>query len=143
MEWTGWIGLALGVVMVSAAKVHSPPVVQDLGRIVPPPAPTAKSAQKKRLITTITVQNSAEGESVVSFEATDLADEGQGKLRTVASKTYSLADEKPELKELGGHIMERIRGLEREMLEYVERAGPPKERPPVGPGTGGGAQPYR
>lgn len=142
MQWTGWIGLALGMVMVSTAKVGPPPVMLDLGPVKATPAATPKSAEKKRLITTITVQNSPEGDSTVSFEATDVADEGKGKLRTLALKTYSLADEKPELTALRGRIMEQIRGLERDMLDYAERAGPPKERAPLGPGESGGARPY-
>jgi hypothetical protein len=142
MQWTGWIGLALGMVMVSTTKVGPPPVMLDLGPVKATPGPTPKSAEKKRLITTITVQNSPEGDSTVSFEATDVADEGKGKLRTLALKTYSLADEKPELTALRGRIMEQIRGLERDMLDYAERAGPPKERAPLGPGESGGARPY-
>jgi hypothetical protein len=106
------------------------------------PAPTPTAAEKKRLITTITVQNSPEGDSTVSFEATDVADEGKDKLRTLAQKTYSLAEEKPELTALRGRIMEQIRALERDMLDYAERAGPPKERAPLGPGQSGGARPY-
>lgn len=135
MEWTGWLGLALGVVMVSTAKVGPPPVILDLGPVAPTPAPTPSHAERKRLITTITVQNSPEGESIVSFEATDVADKGKGKFQTLASKTYSLAEEKPELKEMSGHIMEHLRALEREMLDYAERAGPPKERAPIQPGS--------
>lgn len=143
MEWTGWMGLALGVVMVSTAKIGAPPVILDLGPVVATPAPTPKSAERKRLITTITVQNSPGGESVVSFEATDLADEGQGKLRTIASKTYSFAEQKPELRELSEQIIGQLRHMERDMLEFAERAGPPKERPPIGPGGAGGARPNR
>ena len=79
MQWTSWIGLALGVVMVSAAKLGPPPVMLDLGPVVPTPVPSPESAEKKRLITTITVQNSPEGESMVSFEATDVADQGKGR----------------------------------------------------------------
>jgi hypothetical protein len=142
MQWTGWIGLALGMVMVSTAKVGPPPVMLDLGPVKATPAPTPKAAEKKRLITTITVQNSPEGDSTVSFEATDVADEGKDKLRTLAQKTYSLAEEKPELTALRGRIMEQIRALERDMLDYAERAGPPKERAPLGPGQSGGARPY-
>jgi hypothetical protein len=145
MELTGWMGLALGVIMVSTAKVGTPPVILDIGPVVATPAPTPKSAERKRLITTITVQNSPEGESVISFEATDFADEGQGKLRTIASKTYSFAEEKPELRELSEQIIGQLRHLERDLLEFAERAGPPKERAPVGPGGGaaGGSRPYR
>jgi hypothetical protein len=139
MQWTSWIGLALGVVMVSAAKVGPPPVMLDLGPVVPTPVPSPKSAEKKRLITTITVQNSPEGESIVSFEATDVADEGKSKFRTLASKTYSLAEEKPELKHLRERILQDLRGIEREMLDFAERSGPPKERAPLQPGA---ARPY-
>lgn len=139
MQWTSWIGLALGLVMVSAAKLGPPPVMLDLGPVVPTPVPSPESAEKKRLITTITVQNSPEGESMVSFEATDVADQGKGKFRTLASKTYSLAEEKPELKDLRARIMQDLRGIEREMLDFAERAGPPKERALLQPGA---ARPY-
>ncbi|MFI5395927.1 MAG: hypothetical protein ACHQ9S_10380 [Candidatus Binatia bacterium] len=142
MQWTGWIGLALGMVAVSAAKVGPPPVILDLGPVAATPAPTPKSAEKKRLITTITVQNSPEGESRISFEATDIADEGKSKARTLALKTYSLAEEKPELNALRSRIVDQIRSLERDMLDYAERAGPPKERAPLSPGQSGGARPY-
>jgi hypothetical protein len=136
MQWTAWIGLAAGMAMVTASKIGPPPVILDLGPVVPTPVPTAKAGEKKRLITVITVQNSAEGESVVSFEATDVADEGKEKVRTLASKSYSLAEEKPELKDLRDRIVERVRALERDMLDYAEKAGPPKERAPLMPGAG-------
>jgi hypothetical protein len=139
MQWTSWIGLALGVLMVSAAKLGPPPVMLDLGPVVPTPVPSPQPAEKKRLITTITVQNSPDGESIVSFEATDVADQGKGKLRTLASKTYSLAEEKPELKPLRERIIKDLRGIEREMLDFAEQAGPPKERAPLQPGA---ARPY-
>jgi hypothetical protein len=139
MQWTSWIGLALGVVMVSTAKIGPPPVMLDLGPVVPTPVPSPQPAEKKRLITTITVQNSPEGESIVSFEATDVAEEGPGEFRTLASKTYSLAEEKPKLKDLRTRIMRDLRGIEREMLDFAERAGPPKARAPLQPGA---ARPY-
>jgi hypothetical protein len=145
MQWTAWIGLAAGVVMVTTSKLAPPPVILDLGPVTPTPVPTAKAAEKKRLITTITVQNSAAGETVVSFEATDVADEGKDKIRTLASKTYSLSEEKPELKGLRDRIMQQIRAVERDMLDYAEKAGPPKERAPILPSggeSGGGARPY-
>ena len=141
MQLTGWIGLALGLLMVSAAKVGPPPVMLDLGPVVPTPAPTPKQAEKKRLITVITVQNTAAGESVISFEATDVADEGKGKTHIIASKTYSLAEENPELKESRQRIVEQVRDLERDLLQYAEKAGPPKERAPIGPGQSGSTRP--
>lgn len=133
MQWTAWIGLALGVVMVATPKPGPPPVILDLGPVVPTPAPTAKAAQRKRLITLITVQNTAKGETVASFEATDMADEGKDRTRTLASKTYSLADDKPELSDLRERILEQVRELEHNLLKYAEKAGPPKERAPVPP----------
>ena len=125
--------------MASTTKIGPPPVMLDLGPVVPTPAPSPKPGERMRLITTITVQNSAEGESLVSFEATDVVEEGKGKFHTLASKNYSLAEEKPELKDLRERITQDLRGIEREMLDFAERAGPPKERAPLQPGA---AQPY-
>lgn len=135
MQWTAWIGLALGVVMAATPKPGRPPVILEIGPVVPTPVPTAKHATRKRLITVITVRNNPNGESVISFEATDVADEGEERVRTLASKSYALAeaDEKPELNELREHILEQIRDLEREMLKWAEKAGPPKERAPLPP----------
>jgi hypothetical protein len=135
MHWTGWIGLALGTVMIASPKVGPPPVIIEFGPVKPTPAPTPKHATKKRLITVITVQNTAAGESVISFEASDVADEGEGKIRPLASKSYSLASEDPKLKELTAKIVGEVRQLERDMLTYAERAGPPKERAPLEPGA--------
>lgn len=145
MQVTGWIGLTLGVVMVSAAKMGGPPpVVLDLGPLKATPAPTPQRAEKKRLITTITVQNTIEGETLLSFEASDVADEGYGKTHPLATKRYSLAEEKPELKEAREKILHQVRELEREMLKFVDIAGPPKERIPLAPGQQpGGTRPYR
>jgi hypothetical protein len=133
MQWTAWIGIAAGVLLAATPKAGPPPVILELGPVVPTPAPTAKAAARKRLITTITVQNSAEGETVASFEATDVADEGKDRVRRLASQSYSLSEDKPELQELRERIMRQIRDLEREMLRYVEKAGPPKERAPMIP----------
>ena len=140
MEWTAWMGVALGVVMASSPRIGAPPVILDLGPVVATPAPTPKAAERKRLVTTITVQNAPDGESLVTFEVTDFADEGKGKTRTIAAKSYSLSDRKPELKEMAEEITEQLRHLERKMLEFAEKAGPPKERAPVVPG-GSGSRP--
>jgi hypothetical protein len=146
MQWTSWIGLAVGMVMVTTGKVSPPPVMLDLGPVLPTPAPTPKHAQRKRLITTITVQNSAEGETTVSFEATDIAEEGSGKTHNIASKSYSIAEaeEKPELREARSRILGQIRELEHELLKFAETSGPPKERAPLQPGEqSGGGRPAR
>jgi len=138
MPWTAWIGLALATVMVTAPKLEPPPVVLDLGPVVPTPAPSPKGAEHKRLITTITVQNSVDGETAVSFEATDLGVEANGKTHPIASQTYSFAEVKPELKASRDKMLQQLRDLERDMLQFVERAGPPKPRAPIAPGDSGG-----
>jgi len=143
-------GIVLAVVLLAAhsalaagGKMQPPPVVLELGPVVPTPPPTARPGQRKRLISTITVQNTAAGESVVSFEASDVADEGEGRLRTLASKNYSLSDDKPKLKALKQKVLEQVRELERTLLEYAQRDGPPKERAPLGAGESGAQRPYR
>ena len=135
MQWTAWLSAALGIVAVIGAKISPPPVILELGPVVPTPVPTAKHAQKKRLITTITVQNNEEGESQISFEAADFADEGEGKIKIIASKRYPLTEEKKEVKELREKILHQVRDLERDMLVYAEKAGPPKARAPLDPGS--------
>ena len=134
MYWPAWIGMALGIVLVTGGNLGKPPVILELGPFVPTPAPTFKPAEKKRMITTVTVQNSMQGESVVSFEVTDFTDERDGKQSTVATKRYSLADEEAKLQSLRAKIVAEVRQIERDMLEYAERAGPPKPRPPFGSG---------
>jgi hypothetical protein len=126
----------LALLAVAGTKIGPPPVVLDLGPLQPTPVPTPLHADKKRLITTITIQNSEKGESVMWFEATDFADEGKDKTRTLASKRYSVteAEEKPELKPLADKIMQQVRALEHDMLEFVEKSGPPKPRAPMEPG---------
>ena len=144
-------GLALGLGLVLAGAVPAmaqtsvPPVIMELGPVQPPAMPTPKPAERKRLISVITVQNSRDGESVISFEASDFADEGGGVTRPLATRTYSLVDDEPKGKELRAKLVRDIRALERDMLDYAKIVGPPKERAPL---TGqqvspGGARPYR
>ncbi|MBI3784289.1 MAG: hypothetical protein HY270_12910 [Deltaproteobacteria bacterium] len=135
MQWTTWISMALGIVAVIGTKISPPPVILDLGPVVPTPVPTAKQAVKKRLITTITVQNNEEGESIISFEAADFADEGEGKIKMMASKRYTLAEEKKQDPELRDKILRQVRDLERDMLTYAEKVGPPKARAPLSAGS--------
>lgn len=135
-----WLVLGLLSVAVSGSNIGPPPVVLDLGPFEPTPAPTPEPAQKKRLITTLTLQNSPGAHTVVTFEATDFAEYEEGKTRTIATKRYSLAEaeEKPELRPLARKIVEQLRQLEAEMLEFVEKSGPPKPRAPL---RGGGTRP--
>lgn len=135
-----WLVLGLLSVAVSGTKLGPPPVVLDLGPFEPSPAPTPAPAQKKRLITTFTVQNSPGGDTVVTFEATDVAEDNEGKTRTLASKQYSLAEaeQKPELRPVARRILEQLRELEGELLEFVEKSGAPKPRAPL---RGGATRP--
>lgn len=140
MHASTWVVLSFALLAVSGTRLGPPPVVLELGPLEPTPAPTPVHAEKKRLITTLTLQNSPKGDTVVTFEATDVVEEEDGKLRTFASKQYSLveAEEKPELKPLARKILEQIRLLENDLLEFVDKAGAPKPRAPVG----GGQRPY-
>jgi hypothetical protein len=125
--------LAFVATAALAADVEPPPIILDLGPLKPTPAPTPKRADKKRLITTVTVKNSPDGDTVVSFEATDVADEGDKRFRTLASKNYAIAEaeEKVDLRPRADRILRLVRDLEREMLDFVEQSGPPIERPPI------------
>lgn len=140
MQGSVRIGLALLVFAAGAAFAASsdfgpPPVILDLGPVTPTPAPTPKRADRKRLVSTITVQNSAKGDSVISFEAMDVSALGGDRFPLVAAKTYSLSQaaetDDPRAKQLAAEIVTKIRELERDMLRYVEIAGPPKEREPL------------
>jgi len=124
---------AIGAAAASARQADPPPVILDLGPLKPTPAPTPKKADKIRMISTITVKNSPDGDTVVSFEASDFADEGENKYRTLASKDYAVteAEERPSLKPSADRIMQLVRELEREMLKFVETSGPPVVRPPI------------
>ena len=132
MQTTTLLGLAVGLLMVAADTTSPPPVIRHLGPHKPTPAPTPHAAEKQRLITSITVQNTIKGESTVGFEATDFANEGEDRTRVLAAKTYSLADERPELQELRRRAMRQLRDLEQTLHEYVEKSGPPEQRAPLG-----------
>jgi hypothetical protein len=123
----------LGAATAHAGDAEPPPVILDLGPLKPTPAPTPKKADKIRLISTITVKNSPDGDTIVSFEASDFADEGKDKFRILASKAYAVneAEERAALKPSADRIMHIVRDLEREMLHFVETSGPPVERPPL------------
>jgi len=134
--WTTWAAAAATLVAVSGTKVDPPPVILDMGRLQPTAAPTPEAVRKKRLITILTVRNSAEEESVVTFEASDVATGGKERIRTLASKSYSIGGdgESAAVKDLGKKILRQIREVERDLLEYAEQAGPPRQAAPIGSG---------
>jgi hypothetical protein len=127
-------GMALlGAAPAFAGNADPPPVILDLGPLKPTPAPTPKKADRKRLITTVTVKNSPDGDTIVSFEASDFADEGEDRFKTLATKNYAIAEaeENSQLRPGSDRILRLVRELEREMLNFVEISGPPVERPPI------------
>lgn len=107
------------------------PVIQELGPVVPTPAPSPRPERHIRLISSLTLGNRPDGESVITFEATDfgISDKGEDtKYRTIASEQYSLVDPKPEARELRDDVLRKLRELESELLRYVELTGPPRVR---------------
>jgi hypothetical protein len=123
-------GLLAGV----AAGQHLGPVIQELGPVVPTPEPSPKAERHIRLISSLTLGNRPDGESVITFEATDFGISGTGedkKYRTIANEQYSLVDPKPGVRQLRDDILRRMRELETEMLRYVELSGPPRVRESV------------
>lgn len=140
MKTTVWIAAALAATLIAgltgAALGQRPgPVILDLGPIEPTPPPTPNPADRRRLVSTVTVQNHPTRESNIQFEVTDMADEGEDRLRLFAAKTYTMSDEelakKPEARALAAEIIRQIRALERDMLYYADMIGPPEERRPL------------
>ena len=128
---------------VAVARNKYPPAVRTFGAVTATPVPSPERQEKIRLITSITVQNRPDGESTIAFEATDFAKSEKKEHRVLATEVYSLVEPKPALQPLADKIMHDIRALEEEMLEFVEQAGPPRERQtileqgaPQRPGTG-------
>lgn len=133
-----WVGPAAVVVAFCAgvAIAKQPgPVIEDLGPVVPTPAPSPKPERHIRLITSFTLGNKPTGESVITFEATDFGVSGdvtdESKYRTIASEQYSLVEPKANARAMRDQILRKIRDLERDMLEFVELAGPPRARDPL------------
>ena len=119
------LGIALGWVIAEAGP---PPVLKDLGPVHPTPVATAKAYQKKRLITSLTAQNSPEGETVVTFEASDVAESKDGKFKQLAAERFSLGDVKKEHTAHRDQILRDLRRLEESLLQYVDDIGGVRER---------------
>jgi hypothetical protein len=130
---------------IALAKQPSP-VIENLGPVVPTPVPSPKYEEHIRLISSFTLGNKPDGDSVISFEATDFGKSRSGdeeKYRIIASEQYSLIEPKPQVRELRDQIMAKIRDLETDLLRYVDLTGPPRVREPLNaPGGGGGTRPY-
>jgi hypothetical protein len=125
---------ALGVLAGIAIAKQPGPVIENLGPVVPTPMPSPKHEEHIRLISSFTLGNRPDGDSVIAFEATDYGVTKAGddkKYRTIASEQYSLVEPKPNAKALRDQIMLKIRDLESDMLRYVELVGPPRVREPI------------
>ena len=120
------------------------PVIQELGPVVPTPQPSPKVEHHIRLISSMTLGNQPDGDSVISFEATDFGVSGTGddtKYRTIATEQYTLIEPKPEARELRDEIMlqdarprERHAPLRRDhrpaaRARYASRIGAGASRP--------------
>jgi hypothetical protein len=126
--------VVVGVVLAvgAAGATQPPPVIQDLGPVVPTPVPSPARADRIRLISSFTLQNKPDGDSIISFEATDFARSERPDYRIIATELYNLSGEaKPATRALRARILGKIRDLERDLLQYVEQEGPPREREPV------------
>ncbi|GIW40030.1 MAG: hypothetical protein KatS3mg076_0607 [Candidatus Binatia bacterium] len=131
MRFSKWTLLWVFSLLPFVWAVAPPPVVQELGWYEPTPKPTAEPVPRIRLISTITVRNSPDGDTMVVFEATDFADEGEERYRTIVTGQYALGSKTEEHPELRDRVLASVRELERALLAYVEAAGPPKEREPL------------
>ena len=133
------VGLVIGFILLAALAVakQPPPVIRELGPVVPTPAPSPHAEQRIRLISSFTVQNKPDGPSVISFEATDfgreaaLGKDGKDRYRILATELYTLVEPKPAARALADQIMHKLRDLEGDLQEFVEVTGPPRARQPV------------
>ena len=135
------LGLLVGAAFAGAIALAKPPppVIQELGPVLPTPVPSPKYEDRIRLITSFTLTNKPDGNSVIAFEATDFGRTAKAKkYRVLATEIYTLVEPKKKAEALAERLMLHIRELERELLDYVEIAGPPRERQPIleqGPGV--------
>lgn len=129
--------VAIGVLVAVAPARQPPPVIRYLGPYEPTPAPSPGAADRIRLVTSITVRNSPDGKSIISFEVTDLArstEKREGEKQAVttyqvlATENYSLAEPKKHLVGMRDDIVARLRDLEHELLQFAEKVGPPRVR---------------
>ena len=137
------LAVVVGFLAGVAVAKQPGPVIQNLGPVVPTPAPSPKSEQHIRLISSFTLGNKPDGESVISFEAADYGVSGSGedtKYRTIASEQYSLVEPKPNARAMRDEILRKIRDLESDLLRFVEVTGPPRVREPLT--APGAARPY-
>lgn len=125
---------------VAVAKQPGP-VIRNLGPVQPTPVPSPQREEHIRMITAFTLGNKPDGETVISFEATDFGvgrtkDEKENKYRTIATEQYTLVEPKPPARALRDQIMRKVRDLEEDLLRFVEISGPPRVRESIQSGAG-------
>ena len=128
------LGLLVGAAFAAAIAFakQPPPVVKELGPLLPTPVPSPKYEDRIRLISSLTITNKPDGDSVISFEATDFGRSKKvKKYRVLATELYTLVEPKEKAEPIAGRIMQKIRDLENDLLEFVEITGPPRERAPL------------
>lgn len=139
------IAAVLAAFLAGMAIAAQPgPVIQELGPVVPTPVPSPKAERHVRLITSFTLGNQPDGDTVIAFEATDFGISGSGdetKYRTIASEQYTVVDPKPAARASRDEILRKIRDLEHELLHYVELTGPPRVRDSIQNMGAGGVRP--
>lgn len=129
---------------VAIAAKQPGPVIRRLGPVVPTPVPSPGFEEHIRLITSFTLGNKPDGDSVIAFEATDFGVSGKGdekKYRTIATEQYTLVEPKPEARALRDQLMREIRALEENLLRFVEIQGPPRVRETIQQQGAGGIRP--
>jgi hypothetical protein len=140
------IALAVTAAFLTGVAIATQPgpVIRQLGPVVPTPMPSPGFEERIRLITSFTLGNKPDGDSVIAFEATDFGVSGKAdekKYRTIATEQYTLADPKPAARELRDRLMIKIRDLEEDLLRYAEIQGPPRVRETLQSQGGGSTRP--
>ncbi|MGD9763706.1 MAG: hypothetical protein AB7V27_08335 [Candidatus Binatia bacterium] len=127
----------IALIAIAGAAQQPGPVMQVIGPVVPTPIPSPKHEEHVRLISSFTLGNQPDGDTVIAFEATDFGISGpaskrdEQKYRTIASEQYTLVEPKPQARVLRDEIMRKVRDLERDLLRYVELTGAPRAREPI------------
>lgn len=129
------VSFLLALVLSVAEAEPPPPVLLDLGRVKPTPVATAKAYDKMRLITSLTVQNSPEGDTIITFEASDVGRQPDGKFKPIASERYTLTEVRPEHQRLKDDVVTELRQLEEVILRFVEAKGGPRDRSQIRSGS--------
>jgi hypothetical protein len=136
------IALGFGTALLAGIAIGQKqpgPVIRQLGPVVPTPEPSPKREQHIRLISSFTLGNKPDGETVIAFEATDFGVSGKGDetiYRTIATEQYTLVEPKPAARALRDQIMRQIRQLEEDLQRFVEITGPPRVRESIQQGGG-------